>query len=312
MMNLALSGIGKWGKNYLKSSNELTSSRISYICSQHQETLDIFPSTYVKIQGIKKISTIGNIDGFIVATPSETHFNISRFLILNGFNVLIEKPLTTNLKDAVKLYKMWQKYKPIVLVGHLFIYNPAYEKLKHIVQDMGNIKTIYFKATDSPIRSDTSVLWDWGPHPISICLDLIKQPVVSVSAKTTLNQFISPFPHTAQIIIHFKNGTKANIKISWLGARKKRRLVVNSLSGKIVLDDTKHNKKLSVYRTNSTKAQFPTYDKTSPLTNQLNAFIKAVDSKIQPISDISLGVEVVRVISSVEQSALNNGQKIML
>ena len=46
----------------------------------------------------------------IVANPSSQRLNICRFLIKNKSNILIEKPLSSNLSDAKKILNLSKKY----------------------------------------------------------------------------------------------------------------------------------------------------------------------------------------------------------
>ena len=69
-----------------------------------------------------------NFDGFIVATPAETHFQISKKIILSKKPVLIEKPMTLSIKDAEEIIRLANENNVNVMVGHVLCSILPYEK----------------------------------------------------------------------------------------------------------------------------------------------------------------------------------------
>src|SRR3989344_6498148 len=123
MITLSLIGAGKWGKNYINTIHSLSFCEL--------------PDSYIKTKNYKELLNFNNIDGVIIATPASTHFQIAKAFLEKGFNVLIEKPLTTSYKAALKLYRIAEKTKSTVMVGHIFLYNPAFLKVKELIKSIG-------------------------------------------------------------------------------------------------------------------------------------------------------------------------------
>lgn len=306
MVTLALIGAGKWGQNFLHTVDSLDNCQIKYVCTQSQKTLNSLPNRYTKITSADKLLNY-DIDGVIIASPASTHFEIAKKFLSKKFNLLIEKPLTTKYSQALKLQKIWQLKKPKVLVGHVYLYNPAYQEFKKLFKEIKTVASIRFEGIGSPIRKDVSVIWDWGPHPISIMIDLIQQPVSKVSAKGTKKSYSNLYD-TVEALIEFKNGLRASIYISWLGKRKIRKLTVEGKDEKIELDDTNMtNRKVFLNKAN-TPPEYPKYKSGTALTEELKEFIEAIQGFKQIKSDINMGVEVVKIISAIEKSIENNGQ----
>ena len=67
MINLALIGAGRWGKSYLDSCKSLPGIKISDICTRE---------TDIRLLLKKK-----DISGFIIASPTSTHYKIAKKLI---------------------------------------------------------------------------------------------------------------------------------------------------------------------------------------------------------------------------------------
>lgn len=299
MTTLALIGIGKWGKNYLNTANNISSCKIKYICAQIQQNLNAIKGNYIKVISPQDLLKYKDIDGIIIATPTVTHFSLAKQFLSNGFNLLIEKPLTADYPEALKLYEIWKSKKPKVLVGHTFLYNPAFQKFKDIFDSINNFKYISFDGLSSPKRLDVSVIWDWGPHPISILLALIKHPLSQLKAYGNYD--------TVSAYLTFVNGIEAKINISWFGAEKIRKLVAVGKKGKIELDDTNtNNQKVTLY-TDSQKIEHPHYNPELPLKIELEEFMQALQNNKKITSDINLGISVVKILSAIEKSVKNKG-----
>ena len=297
MVNLALIGAGAWGQNFLKTALLLDNCRIKYVYSQSLSTLDPLSDQYIKTTSLEDLLD-KKIDGIIIASPASSHYQIAKKFLENNFNLLIEKPLTTNLKDAIGLQKIWQGKKPRVLVGHLYLYEPAIKECKRLLKELGSIESISFEGLLSQKRDDVSVIWDWGPHPVSIMLDLIGKPVKKIKiihTHATRNQL-----DELKIELTFSNGIRGMIHIGWSGSKKTRRLIINGLSGKkIVFDNTNTEHKISFYK-GGKSPEFPSFNHDLSLNCELKEF---VDSIQNGTSDINLGVEVVKVLSEIEKLA---------
>ncbi|MDO8573439.1 MAG: Gfo/Idh/MocA family oxidoreductase [Candidatus Daviesbacteria bacterium] len=292
MITLALIGIGKWGQNYLRTAATLKNVQIKYVCAQTQQTLNLLPHAYIKTLSVNDLLKYKDIEGFILATPASTHFVIAKKLLSLGNNLLVEKPFTTNYRQAFELRKIWQNKKPQVLIGHTYIYDPAYQSFKKALEDTKTINSMHFEGLSSHIRNDISVIWDWGPHPVSIFLDLIKQPVVEVTATGSIADPNNKLYDTTNALIRFANGIEASISISWLGSHKVRRLTIKRKNKKRELDYTKTT--------------------GSALTEELVEFTQAIQGIKKITSNIDCGVSVVKILSAIEKSVKNNGRLIKL
>ena len=84
-------GRGKWGKKVIRTLIKYSS--VKYIIGKNTN--------------YKKCTS--NIDWIFILTPNNTHYKICKFFLDKKVNVFCEKPLTTNLKQANKLYDLARK-----------------------------------------------------------------------------------------------------------------------------------------------------------------------------------------------------------
>ena len=64
----------------------------------------------------------------------------------------LEKPMSTNLKDADKLNQISQNNNLILQIGHLYRFNNSIQKTKKIINEksFGKVHSLYFSWTISP------------------------------------------------------------------------------------------------------------------------------------------------------------------
>ena len=275
MVTLALVGAGSWGKNYLRAAKEIDGVEIKYIATSRTDMRDVPPG----------------LDGVIIASPATTHYSLAKHFLELNQNILIEKPFALSVEEANDLREIWKRSTSKVLVGHLQLYNPAYRAAKALVASLGDVKKISFKGLVSPPRKDVSVLWDWGPHPASLFIDLIGEPITLVSADGN-NEHVT-------FALTYVSGATAEVEIGWTGEGKKRELTIEGGRGKITFDDTKRDEKVAVEFL-GLPASFPSYDHTPPLTVQLTEFVSAIRDGEKIYSGIETGVRVTELLARVK------------
>ena len=140
-------GSGRWGRNHIKTLSEL-----GYLAGIVESRSEVRAECEVKYPGVKTFSSIKDavhedFDGFTVATPAETHFEIAGYIIKHKRPVLVEKPITLKVEEARRLKKMAEDNGVNLMVGHLLLFHPAIQKIKEMIED-GKIGKLQYIATD--------------------------------------------------------------------------------------------------------------------------------------------------------------------
>lgn len=292
MITLALVGIGRWGKNYINTINNLSSC--------------VLPEKFIKTSNYKNLFKSNNIDGVIIASPSSTHFKITKEFLERGFNVLIEKPMTTSYRDALELFKIVKKFKNIVMVGHVYLYNPAFLKVKKLIKSIGKIKYISTEGMNyGPIRTDVSSLWDWGPHDISMAIDLLGSKPQEVSAIGY---------DMCNLKLKFAGDIYCFVNIGWLSPVKKRSMIIVGEKSTIVFDDTIEKKVALIGNFSIDKeVNYPSFSKELPLTAEISSFVDLIKNREKNNnSSLKMGLDVVKVLEACEKSMKLNGKIIKI
>src|SRR5207253_2288476 len=119
------------------------------------------PSKYIRIKNYKDLLNKKNLDGIIIATPASEHYKVASELVKKNINVLLEKPLVLNMRDAKKLINLVNKSNAIFMPGHIYNYNIGISMLKTFILNIGKIDKIVCQSfSNGPIRYDVNDLWD--------------------------------------------------------------------------------------------------------------------------------------------------------
>ncbi len=301
MINFALIGIGNWGKNYLSTIKAFPNCQIKYICSKSSNKLTQFKS-YVTTTNFKDLLKYQDIDGVIIATPGSTHYQIAKEFLKTCFNLLLEKPLTTNYQDSLRL-KTLKDASSKVLVGHVYLFDPTYLKAKELLERIGKIKYVSYEIISNRVHSSAvSLLWELGPHPISLLLDIHGSEPLHIQGWMESSNRIS-------MKIRFPDQTESLVKLSWSPLIKKRELTITGQKGSLIYNDLQSNR-LTLLETlgAKTKKIYPSYNYQLPLDKELDEFIQAISEDRQvKISDLNFGVKVTKLLELAQKSIRKEG-----
>ncbi len=324
MINLALIGIGKWGRNYLSTIKAFPNCRIKYLCSSTAANLQEYKEDYVGTTDFKELFKYQDIDGVIIATPGSTHYQIIEEFLKKGFNLLIEKPLVTKYTDLLKLKELKNKTTSKILVGHVYLFDPAYIKTKELLKDIGQIKSISYESVNNgPFRTDMSILWDLGPHAISLILDIYDKTPYQVVAwgLENLRPKLKLFDLVA-LRLKFSDQNDAFIKLNWLYPIKRRELVIVGSKSILLYNDLLPNR-VTLFENMGPdilgkdlikklpNIKYPSYEHRLPLEVELGEFIEAIGKNQDPTrSNLDFGIKVTKILHLAEQSIKNKGEAV--
>jgi predicted dehydrogenase len=103
-IDVAIIGSGRWGRNHVNTVNqnsEFLGIQDIYVCDIDAKKLIQWEDESLKcFTSIEELLVAHNPSFAVVATPPETHFEITQTLLEQGIGVLVEKPIAANLSDA--------------------------------------------------------------------------------------------------------------------------------------------------------------------------------------------------------------------
>ena len=281
-MRVAVIGRGRWGANIVNTL--ATMGDVEVI----EESKDL------------DLARQQQPDGVLIATPAATHADVAIPFIDAGVPTFIEKPMATTVADAIRIRGAASRSGTPVVVGHVHLHNPAFQALKKLLTEVGAGQAVYWEGMNHRTRADTSVLWDWLPHGLSMAQELLDAN--PASAQTWCVGGASGYK--AAIAKFGFNGVPFIANVSWLSTQKRHGMTIACSDNLINFDDTAQQK-LSL--SNSQGISYPTYGEELPLTREIQAFIGVVRTRRLDPSQLERNVAIVRAIAAAEESARTAG-----
>jgi len=329
MVNVGIIGCGYWGAKHVRIFNTLPDARLTIVCDQDKEKLNQVREQYPYVARTSDYRDLfsDSVDALVIATPVSTHYNFAREALLHGKHVLAEKPLTASNKEAVELVKLAKKQNRVLMVGHTFIYHPAVDYLRQLIQsgELGEILYIDTARLNlGLIRPDVNVIWDLAPHDISIILYILDKEPISVRASGAAH--FDPTVHdVAYLELKFDKEVLAHIHVSWLDPCKVRRVTIVGSRKMAVYNDISDSEKIRIYdkginiptdndnfagwppRYRFGDVLIPFISNAEPLKMEGSEFVRCVIEGKNPKSDGWAGLRVVNILETAQRSLMNGG-----
>ena len=313
-MNFAIIGLGYWGKNYYRILNSNDNINLSAVVDSNQNIiLDEGTKHFPNLENL--LNSEINIDAAIIATPTNTHYEITKKLLNNGIHVLVEKPLSTKTDEASELINLADEKNLVLLVDHTFLYNEAINFAIKSIQDgeIGSLLHVNFERTNlGPIRSDVSCLWDLTTHDVSILNAITPNEPTQIRASSFNTSQTEAFD-MVNVSLNYENNLFVTMFSSWLHPEKTRKIKIVGDKKMIVFDDLNFNEPIKIYD----KKFDQIYDKEIIQNNNNSFFSFSIGDVISPFIQNSEPLqEVVKhFMSSIENDETfisNNNNEIAL
>ncbi|MFA5059775.1 MAG: Gfo/Idh/MocA family oxidoreductase [Candidatus Omnitrophota bacterium] len=292
-INVAVIGIGHLGSRHLKVYQELSEKvNVVGICDTKAERAQELFEQY-KIPFFKDHRDLaGKIDAASICVPTINHFKVAKDFLNNGIHTLVEKPITTTVKEAEKLVALAQKNNLKLQVGHVERFNSAFEAIKTLAKNPLFVEC--HRLNHFPNRSlDIGVVMDLMIHDIDIILGLVNAPIKDIQAIGV--PVLTDKEDIANARITFKNGCVCNLTASRVSDDVTRKIRIFLPDTYISLDYPKQE--AFIYKKHNqliSKHALP-IEKEEPLKKELESFIDCIAGDQQPVVSGVEGTEALRV-----------------
>ena len=308
-VRLGLIGAGHWGRVIIKTLTRLEGVELARLASGNPDSRTLVNDQCIISDDWKCVAGADDIDGVIIATPPARHAEMADVAISAGNPVLIEKPLTVDTGEARALLAFAESRKAIVHVDHIHLCHPAYRALKNEGLGLGHLHAIRSGAGNwGPFRGDTSVLWDWGPHDVAMCLDLAGQKPQNVSARLKEARHTDDGDGQAIALqLTFPGGLKADIELSNLLPSKKRFFAAHYDHESLIYDGVGPAPLVREPRGDGEKctpeeATLLAVPDIMALDQVLIDFAEAIKKGAPDMNGLRLGLDVVEVLAACEKA----------
>jgi predicted dehydrogenase len=270
------------------------------------------------------------IDAVAIVTPVWTHFELTKAALENGKHVFVEKPFTSNAAQAEELISLAEKRNLRIMVDHTFLFTGAVKKISQLMDEGILGRLYYYDSTRINLglfQHDINVLWDLGPHDLSIMDHLIKATPEAIVA--TGESHLNSSEDVAFMTLYFPNKVIAHINVNWLSPVKIRTTLIGGEKRMLVWNDLDPDEKVKVYDkgvklTNgegiyqllvdyrSGDMWAPHLEQVEALHQELSYFVSCISTGQEPFNDGRAGLRVVRLLEAASESLSKRGSLIYL
>ncbi len=95
------------------------------------------------------------MDFVSIVTPNHVHFAPARLALQSGFHVVLDKPMTLNLREARKLQQLANQSKLLVALTHTYTGYPLVKEARNLIASgkLGSIRKVYTEYTQGWLTS---------------------------------------------------------------------------------------------------------------------------------------------------------------
>lgn len=335
MLRIGIVGVGYWGPNLVRCFSDLKNCKVTAVCDRSYEQLLRIKERYPSIYPLENFDTLLDrdlVDAVVIATPTATHFELTRKALEHDLHVFVEKPLAKTAAECQALVKIAGERNRVLFVGHVFLHSSPVLKLHELIEsgELGGINYISSRRLNlGPVRKDVNALYDLAPHDISMMLHFLGSKPLSV----TCSGFgrLNPGLHdVCNLTMQFEGNRMGMIHVSWLDPRKERVLTVVGDRKMAVYDDLLQEK-LRIFdkgidMPSSATGDFadfqlayryggsycPYFHEEEPLKKACAEFLRCIEEGDVPVTDGFNGMHVVEVLEAANRSLSQGGSPIKL
>ena len=338
-LKIVVVGPGLIGKQHIRLIKENKECELaSIVAPDHAINHEIARLNETKIyHSISECIDRENIDGVIISSPNQFHYEQGRICIDAGIPALIEKPITSFIEDGIALAELAEHNNAKILIGHHRAHSPLMAQARRVIKSgqLGRLVSVigsaqFYKPShyflDGPWRKEIG----GGPilinliHEIgnmrALCGEIAAVQAISSSA---IRKF--PVEDTVAINFIFESGALGTFILSdtAASARSWEQTSRENPSYPSYPDEDCYNvagtRGSLAIPTMRIKHYAPEVDpswwtpfseeildvtRSDPLSCQLQHFLEIIRGKVEPIVSARDGLRNLQVTEAVRNSAL--------
>jgi scyllo-inositol 2-dehydrogenase (NADP+) len=216
--------------------------RLAAIVQRHgSEAAQAYPDARI-VRSLDELLALREIRLVVIATPNETHYPFARQCLAAGRDVLVDKPFTTTLQEAIELIEFSKRCGRLITVYQSRRYDGDFQAILQLVRsgELGRIvrfETHYdrFRPNFKPNAwreqkiPGAGILFDIAPHLIDHAMQLFGRPeamTADVRAERG-GQADDAF----DILLHYPNSLRAALGSSILAVAQRPRFALLATQG---------------------------------------------------------------------------------
>ena len=296
-------GTGAWGRNHARVYSELQNVELVGVCDMRKDAADAIALKHGTraFYDVDEFLAQDELDMISICTPTTTHFEIGIKAVENGKHVLVEKPVTTTVKEAIELTGAARKKGVKLTVGFIERFNPIVQTIKELKED-GELGAFVSMSTRRIGPFWPERVWDIGVVKDSAIHDVDALRHIAGGSPKAIFAVGGSLKHKYEdyvyAVLDFGNNVKGTIEANFLTPHKLRKISVTAENG--VIDGDYMSQELVVETKRWLKHSKNEWQE--PLRAELSAFVEAIREDKPPIVSGEDGIEVLKICEAILES----------
>jgi predicted dehydrogenase len=312
-IRVAVVGTGEFGHHHARVYREIEGAELVGVYDQNAERGAGVAAEF-QTQALRGLEELrGRADAVSVAVPTVEHSAVGCRLMEMGLDVLVEKPMATNLSEADALLDTAKRFQRILQVGHVERFNPAVRAVEPILNH-----PLFFEVhrlgVFTPRSLDVDVIYDLMIHDLDILLALVQEQVTEVRAVGI--PVLTDKVDIAHARLEFAGGAVANVTASRVSTERVRKMRFFQQHEYISLDYARRDALRVGVKRPGPQPEFA-FEKlpaqpAEPLRTELEAFVDAVRTRREPRTNGASGRAALELAERVMASIQEHGERVQL
>jgi predicted dehydrogenase len=242
-VRVAVVGAGSMGMNHLRVLKDFDGEKVQLvgIAETYEPALKHAIGRYhvAGYTDYRQMIEQTHPDLVAVVVPTHLHSEIALHVLERGIHVLIEKPITRTIEEALELLRLASVRGARIAVGHVERFNPAVVELKRqlLYGALGQMFYLHARRIGPfpPRIRDVGVTLDLASHDIDVMRYVADAEVKHVSAQTQ-RRVHSTCEDLLLGLLRFSNDVIGVLDVNWLTPTKIRELTITGEKGMFLIN----------------------------------------------------------------------------
>jgi scyllo-inositol 2-dehydrogenase (NADP+) len=247
MIDVGLTGFGLAGRSFhAPVIRAVPGLRLAAILQRSgNEAAEKYPDVRI-VRTLDELLSIPEIRLVVIATPNDSHYPIARQCLAAGRDVLVDKPFTTTLEEAISLVEFAKKQERLLTVYQNRRYDGDFQAIVQLVGSGALGRLVRFESNYDRFRPQlrpgawrersgpgTGIFFDIAPHLIDHALLLFGLPE-ALTADVRMEREGAVADDAFDLAFHYPRGLRADLRSSILAAATRPRFTLHGTQGAFV------------------------------------------------------------------------------
>jgi predicted dehydrogenase len=247
MIDVALIGFGLAGRSFhAPVIRAVPGLRLAAILQRSgNEAAAQYPDVRI-VRTLDELLAIKEIRLVVIATPNDSHYTLARQCLAAGRDVLVDKPFTTTLEEAIALVEFAKQQGRLLTVYQNRRYDGDFQAIVQLVESGALGRIVRFESNYDRFRPQlrpgawrersgpgTGIFFDLAPHLIDHALLLFGMPE-ALTADIRMERDGAVADDAFDLAFHYPRGLRADLRSSILAAVTRPRFLLHGTQGALV------------------------------------------------------------------------------